>query len=394
MGRPFERLRPNQQDTGPTELVDRSLPHEHPSVDDAHPVAHLLDLGHEVELWVPGRRTGLTWEQLADHYGLRQPFPIHWIPSAPGLRRYDFAVRAVLAARRVGPDLVYAWPLQAAALAARLGMPTLLEVHDLPSGRMGPRLFRTYLHAAGRRRMLVVTRALRDQLALAYPLPEAAGFVVTACNGVDLAPYEGLPDPDTARERLGLERGFTAGYTGHLYAGRGIELLADLARRNPGLRFILAGGEPGAVAAWQHRLAQDGVGNLRLLGFVPNARLPLVQAACDVLLMPYGRRIAVSGGGDTSGVASPMKAFEYLAAGRPILASDLPVFREVLGEANAVLLPPEDLDAWEAALRGLAADPRRRDRLAAQARKDAAHHTWVERERRALAGLGRESEAA
>src|SRR3990170_1610021 len=90
--------------------------------------------------------------------------------------------------------------------------------------------------------------------------------------------------------------------------------------------------------------------NVRLLGFVSPPRLPLVRAAGEVLLLPYGRAITVSGGGDTTAFASPMKMFEYLAAGRVILSSDLPVLREVLNEGNAILLPPEDPAAWRAAV--------------------------------------------
>ncbi len=55
-----------------------------------------------------------------------------------------------------------------------------------------------------------------------------------------------------------------------------------------------------------------------------------------------------------------MKAYEYLAAGRPILASDLPVIREILHKEWAVLLPPDDGQAWREAIRGLQADPARR----------------------------------
>jgi glycosyltransferase involved in cell wall biosynthesis len=95
----------------------------------------------------------------------------------------------------------------------------------------------------------------------------------------------------------------------------------------------------------------------------------------------------VSGGGDTSAFASPMKMFEYLAAGRVILSSDLPVLREVLNEDNAILLPPEDPRAWDAALQEIRRAPQRAAQLAAKAQKDAQRFSWVERARHALEGL-------
>jgi glycosyltransferase involved in cell wall biosynthesis len=184
-----------------------------------------------------------------------------------------------------------------------------------------------------------------------------------------------------------MEQAFTAGYTGHLYPGRGIDLLVELARRNPKMRFIWAGGEAVAIRLWNKRLSNAGVNNVRLMGFVPNTQLPLIQAACDVLMMPHERRVSASGGGDIARFTSPMKMFEYLATGRAILASDLPVLREVLNKDNAVLIAPEDIDAWNGALRVLEVNEDKRRALGNQARKDAEKYTWVERARRTLEGI-------
>jgi glycosyltransferase involved in cell wall biosynthesis len=324
---------------------------------------------------------------LAEHYGLKRRFPIRWIPSGRPFRRYDFSLVAVASAWRWRADLYYVWPLQAAALASSLGLPTALEVHDRPQGRLGPTLFRIFLKGKGARRTLPITEALRSWLASTYQAALEAPFARVAPMGVDLERYRDLPAPSAARRELDLPEAFTASYTGHLYPGRGVGLLMELARRNRGLVFVWAGGEPEAVDSWRRKLAAAGVDNVRMLGFVPNDRLPLVHAASDVLLMPYERHIAGSSGGDTAGFASPMKVFEYLAAGRAILSSDLPVLREVLNESNAVLLPPGDLDAWTSALRDLAADPRRRRSLARQARRDAARYSWDERAGMILEGL-------
>jgi glycosyltransferase involved in cell wall biosynthesis len=103
--------------------------------------------------------------------------------------------------------------------------------------------------------------------------------------------------------------------------------------------------------------------------------------------MPYERQISVSSGGDTANFTSPMKVFEYLASGRAIISSDLPVLREVLNEHNAVLLPPENVDVWDDALQTLAADSDRREALGKQARTDADRYTWLKRTQTALEGL-------
>lgn len=346
-----------------------------------------IDLRHSVRLWLPGRPPDISWGDLIEHYGIRDRFPIRWLRGAYKLRRYDFCLLAVLDAAIWKADLFYLWPLQGAALASRLGLSTALEIHDLPGGRFGPWLFRNFLRGSGACRLLPITDALRNWLAREYKASLEAPFTIVSPLGVDLERYADLPTAERARRELGLEEVFTAGYTGHLYPGRGIDLLMELARRNPKMRFLWAGGEPVAIERWSKRLSNAGVNNVRLMGFVPNTQLPLIQAACDVLMMPHERRVSASGGGDIARFTSPMKMFEYLSSGRAILASDLPVLREVLNEDNAVLIAPEDINAWNDALRSLEVNEDRRRTLGSQSRIDAAKYTWVERARRSLEGL-------
>lgn len=347
----------------------------------------LGDLGHDVRLWVPGVPSSASRSDLARHYGLRSEVDTEWVSNWPPLRRWDFSLKAVARSIRWGPDAWYVWPYQAAAVLSQLGKPTLLEVHDRPAGNAGPRLFRMFLRGRGARRLLVITEALRARLSEDYGVDLRPPFAVLTPSGVDLEPYEALPSPREARARLGWPERFTAGYTGHLYEGRGLNLIAELARRNPEIAFVWAGGEPDAVERWRSRLAGEGLGNVRLLGFVPQGELPLIAAACEALLMPYERSIAVSSGGNTAAYASPMKAFEYMATGRVILASDLPVLREVLNSDLAVLLEPGSVDSWEAAVRRVRDEPGWGSALAERARREAVKYTWRERTRRALVGL-------
>jgi glycosyltransferase involved in cell wall biosynthesis len=127
--------------------------------------------------------------------------------------------------------------------------------------------------------------------------------------------------------------------------------------------------------------------NVLFTGFVPNERIPLYQSAADVLLMPYQRTVATSSGGNTAEICSPMKMFEYMAAGRAILSSDLPVLREVLDGTMAVFCPLEDAGAWETALGGLLADLPLRQVLGQRARAAVEQYSWVRRAQRVLEGF-------
>ena len=350
----------------------------------------LTCLGHDVRVASPGNPgTTIAWEEIADLYGLQTRFPVEWLPAAPSLRRYDYGLRAVSWARRNGAEVLYTRLPQAAAIASSLGMPTILEVHDLPSSGMNAWLFRRFLRGSGGRRLVAITHALASDLAKELGAPPPP-FTVIAPDGVDLGRYEGLPLPAQAREQLGVppER-FTAGYTGHLYAGRGIKLILEMATRLPKIGFLLAGGEPEDVERLRLTLKDRHLENVTLAGFVSNATLPRYHAACDAFLMPYQRHVAASSGGDIARYLSPLKLFEYMACGRPILSSDLPVFGEVLSPQNAILLPPEDAQAWVEALQSLSTDPVCCARLGEQARQDAGRYTWEKRAESILEGIDR-----
>ncbi len=343
----------------------------------------LASAGHMVRVFAPGRDPGMSLAQFAKHYGLRRRFELQWLHSVSLLRRYDFALNALNAARAWRADLLYTRSPQAATWAAMRGMPTIFELHDMPSGVMGPWLLRRFVGSRGARRLVANTNFLANKLKAEYKLPNK--FLIVAPNGVDLERYAKLPAPKAARRALRLREAFTVGYTGHLYAGRGAELILELARALPKMQFLLVGGRKQDVARVRNE-ARD-LKNVTLTGFVPNAELPRYQAAADVLIMPYARQVAGSSGGDIAPYLNPMKMFEYLASGRPIVSSDLPILREVLNEKNALMLSSNDAAAWAGALRALQKSASKRAALAKAARAMAKQYTWEKRAESVLEGL-------
>jgi len=344
----------------------------------------LVQLGHDIRVYAPRETEPADWEHLASHYGLSTPFEIEWLPSIPKLKRYDFTLHAILAARKFKADMVYTWLLNPAVVALGLNWPVVLEMHAEVTGRIGPWLMRRFWRSSTQKRMLVTTRPLQEAIEAVAGLKLSDEAVQIAPNGVDLAQYESLPGAAESRRHLGLEDKLTAGFTGHIYPGRGADLLFELAKRMPDVNFLWVGGKPDDVNYWRRQLADVGASNVTMTGFVENSRLPLYQSAADVLLMPYGRSISASSGQDIAEVINPMKMFDYMAAGRAIISADLPVIHEVLNEGNAVFCEPGDVDAWESTLRELLSAEPRRLLLGAQARKDVERYTWLARAQRAL----------
>jgi glycosyltransferase involved in cell wall biosynthesis len=344
----------------------------------------LVQLGHEVHLLAPGENPA-PGQDLSALYGLQTDIDVEWLRVQPLLKRYDFAYLALSRARKLNAHLVYTWSMQVALLALMYRIPVIFELHGPPEGRIGPILFRQFLKLSGVKRLMVVSAALQNMIEDEYQVRFKPGEFVISPNGVDLERFQDLPEPAAARAILGLTQRLTAGYTGHLYPGRGMKVLVELARLFPQVQFLWVGGNPKDVESWRVKLAAENLGNILLTGFVENQRLPLYQAAADILLMPYERSIAGSGGGDSAAYCSPMKMFEYMACKRAILSSDLPVIHEVLNEKNAILRPPDDIAAWAVAFNHLLQNVGLRERLAAQAYQDVRRYTWLERADKALA---------
>lgn len=350
----------------------------------------LVQLGHSVTLILPASTDGTpatprNWESLASYYGLSKEFAVEFLPSPS---RRLFFLMAVRRAKSLSPDLLYVWPLQSAVLGLMHGLPVILEMHDIPSGRVGPFWYRYFRDFKGKKRITVITKALREALNTSYGAFLRQQDVVLAPNGVELERFANLPTPVEARRMLDLPEGLTVACSGHLYQGRGVELFLDLAKRFKETRFLWVGGKAEDVEKLRIEVESRKLANITLTGFVHNARLPFYQAAADVLLMPYGRDIAISSGaGNSAQISSPMKMFEYLATGRPIIASDLPVFHEVLNDKNAVFCPPENISMWTGALQALLDNPAHRVDLGRQARMDAQKYSWTERAKRILDGF-------
>ena len=338
----------------------------------------LLALDHEVRLWSPGDNA-YELSGIKQRYGMQNLPQLKWVSSHPKWKRYDYIANTFLQTLFWKPDLLYTWTLQSAVLGLFFRIPVILELHDRPTGNIGVHAFKLFTKQKGKKRLLLITEALKQVLEKEQQVDLPVEWVQIAPNGIDMRQYEIVPSASDARKQLNLVEKFTAVFTGHFYAGRGIELLFGLAQSVPEVNFLWVGGTDDMVQSWRQRLQVAGVENVTITGFVPQADLPLYQAAGDVLLMPYGLQIAGSSGGNSAEICSPMKMFDYLATGRPIISSELPVLHEVLSEENTVFAPAKDIESWARAIRELHNDVQKCNKMGEHARKTAAQYTWLNR---------------
>lgn len=343
-------------------------------------------LGHDVTLIVPGKKT-VDWDEITKIFGIQTKFTIKYISTHRVFRRYDFSFRSGLHIFLKNYDLIHTWMPQIASFAGFLKKPYIIELHGMPTGKVGPRIYKDIIFSNHKKLFLCITNALKEMYETAYGFKFNDTEIQIAPNGVVLEPYLNLPGSSEIKNNLGINDHFTAVYTGHLYQGRGMDLLIELAKKIPEIQFIWVGGREEDVNLWRDYINQNQIKNIKLVGFVGNEYIPTYQSAADVLLMPYEMSIAGSSGGNSVDFCSPMKMFEYMAAGKPIISSDLPILHEVLNENNAIFCPYNDVNRWVESINQIRDDPDYGIRLGNQAKVDVEQYSWIERAKKSLDGF-------
>ena len=345
------------------------------------------ELGHHVRLVAPagpedGDGRPPDPAALTERFGFTPGFEV--VTLSRRIHRGQSVLHAARIARMAarGADLVFSRNLRACLAPARRGVPTVLEAHTVTSMvRPQDRAVLARLQRArGFRGVVAISRALADDLVAQLDVePERILVAHDAVRPPTGAAAEALPEV--------AEGSIRVVYTGSMYTGRGVELLLALVERERRVVLHLVGGPEAAARSWS-RVAPGALAEGRLIvhGQVTPVRTRALQRAADVLVAPFERRVSTSSGIDSSRWMSPMKVFEYLASGRPMVVSDLPVLREVLRpEVDALMVPPEDVDAFAEAVLRLADDPSLRERLAASALERVHREfTWDLRARRIL----------
>lgn len=320
-------------------------------------VEHLL-LPH------PGRSTGLRRE----------------------LRKLVFIERLARVARpvltRFAPDIVYErlslFGTAGARLAAGAGALHAIEVNALLAEeeahwRGGLRLARLARH---REAAVLADAHLRvtvsDELRSRVADLSAGGRTEVVANGFEATAFASPPERGTARAALGLPHDRPViGFAGSLRPWHGLDVAIDALPAMPGVLLAIAG--EGEIRAHLERRAEAAhVGDrVRWLGPLPHGDIPTFLAGLDVALAPYPvlEQFAFS----------PLKLYEYLAAGVPVVASDVGQIRHLLdgGHAGGRLVTPGDPAALATAVRSVLDNPAAARASAGKARVEALRsHSW------------------
>ncbi|MHA1712913.1 MAG: glycosyltransferase family 4 protein [Candidatus Ranarchaeia archaeon] len=336
--------------------------------------------GHEVVLFVPNsRKIEKSIDNVFHYYGVDPIFKIRKMPrwSFKGSGRF-FNLMSAFQAKRLNPDIVYSRNVVGCYNCLKLGLPSIFEAHHPPED-YGQRNLKRILDMPNYKcfkALVVITNALKTYYSTNYR--QFHRHIYVAPDGAEPVPVQTCLRSVQLPNNIGSR--MKVGYFGHLYKGRGIEIIIDLAERCDWADFHIFGGRQEDIEYWNNILVERK--NIFLHGFVYPSEVIQYRNSLHVLLAPYQKKVFVSSGrSETSKWMSPLKIFEYMSFCKPIICSDLPVLREVLEhEKNALLCSPDDVQSWERSLIRLRDDANLMQVLGGQAYEDfMKHYTWSAR---------------
>lgn len=342
--------------------------------------------GRAVTLVVPDRHTGIgenpfSYYRVRDNFSIVRTwvldaFRVSWIPQTLmfWISYISFSVSSVvwLVRHADRSSLVYSNELLPLWFASFFFRNTYYEMHDFPESKL--RLFGRMVR---RIRWILIHNKWKTEQAV-EKLGVSNEKIITEPNAVDLDEFAITVSRDDARAQLGIPQDRTVVlYTGHLYGWKGVDTLAEAARRLPD-RFVVyfVGGTEGHVRMFRDKFSGDS--RIEIVGHRPHREMPIWQVAADVCVLPNTAKEAIS-----KYYTSPMKLFEYMTSRRPIVATRIPSIQEIARD-TVVYAEPDDSDSLaEAIQRAVKGGVEVQDKIE-RAFSYATQHTWDERAKRIL----------
>ena len=205
--------------------------------------------------------------------------------------------------------------------------------------------------------------------------------ILTVPDGVDLDDFKIEESKEECQQKLNLplDKKLVL-YTGHLYKWKGVEALALASKFLPrDVLIVIVGGIKWYLTNFKNFVKKNNLKNILILGYQDYSKIPYFLKSADCLILTGTRNSDVS-----QYQTSPMKMFEYMASKRPIIASDLPSFREILNEENSILVESDNPQALARGIKKVLDNPDLAEKIFTKAFEDVQKYTWENRAKKIL----------
>ncbi len=345
-----------------------------------HQVAAVCDalaaLGHEVTIFCPFRKNTVKEDYWTFHkankkvqvkyLGTFDPIDRWWLPKVLQLPMLNASLKRSISYQLTANnfDCVYTRTPALLSTLIESGIPVILELHTLPT--RGQALFASRCNKCAL--IICLTSQMKKEL-ISWGVN--AKYLMVEGDAVDLEKFKNMPSPKQSDT-------FTVGYAGSFKTmghDKGVGLIIDAVRQlqSAGKEITkkIAGGPASAISDPDY------------LGYLDQTSLLQMYASCDVLIYPAPKSDHPYFQRDTS----PLKLFEYMAVGKPIIAADLPPVHDILDDSTAYFFQPGDAADLARAIEHVMNHRDEAEAKAEKARKTVEHHTWEKRMKRIMDAL-------
>ncbi len=331
------------------------------------------EAGCDITLAVPTRRNVIR-EDPFTYYGIHSRFCLMRlvVPDLLSFGKIGYLISLYIFSERArfldsfwASDIIYSRDALVLARYVLLGRKLVFEAHERPTFLARFVALRAY-------RVVVISKGLERAYVDIGIEPEK---IIVAPDAVDLDLFTTSDESSVLRRKLGLplDKKIVM-YTGsfYRYAWKGVDVLLDAAAYLPDKYLVVVVGA--SEIEYDELRGRNVSSRVRIIRRRPHQEIPLYLKASDVLVLPNKKGDATS-----EFYTSPLKLFEYMASGVPIVASRLPSIEEILSEQNSCLVEAGDASKLANGIRKVVDDGQLGQSVASQARADVLSHTWSQR---------------
>ncbi|MDO8493078.1 MAG: glycosyltransferase [bacterium] len=347
--------------------------------------------GYDVELVVP-RRVGTTSEDPFTYYGIDRNFKITKVPCidfiflsesklAFLLQMLSFMIFSRILLMFKKYDVLYSRDAMAGVFFRDIS----LELHSIPK-----KTSLAYLNILKRAKLLIVlTGFIKERMS---KLGISKDKILISPDAVNLDKFDIDISKDEARKKLGLPADKKlVGYVGMLRTlgmEKGIDVavkaLSQIGRQD--VCLVLVGGYQPDIEIYEGQAELLSVQDrLICTGMVKHDLVPIYLKAFDILIAPFPETEHYSY------YMSPLKIFEYMASGRPIISTTLPSLKEVLNSSNSILVAPDSSLELASAVERVLDDGELASSISDKALRDVHEYTWEKRTAKILSFIKEEN---